>query len=154
MSREGPFYKTPCSVPAPVLSPLFAKGEGVVAPGGVGFAEAARHLTIHEDADAMTAATIRSRKEVFAITRALRNLGGVWDGLQIVATAEQIGVRDGRRMRWHVRKIISSHFNGFRKSSPTSLVSYFSRIDASRFSGQIPIPQSSIHQFDQENFQT
>ncbi|MBC8128482.1 MAG: FAD-dependent oxidoreductase [Gloeobacteraceae cyanobacterium ES-bin-144] len=51
-----------------------------------------------DNADAMTAATIRARKEIFSITRSLRKLGGIWDGLQIVATAEQIGVRDGRRI--------------------------------------------------------
>lgn len=51
-----------------------------------------------DDADAMTAATVRARKEVFAITRGLRKLGGVWEGLQVVATAEQIGVRDGKRI--------------------------------------------------------
>lgn len=52
-----------------------------------------------DDADALTAATVRSRREIFDITRGLRKLGGVWDGLQIVATAEQIGVRDGKRIR-------------------------------------------------------
>ena len=59
-----------------------------------------------DDADAMTAATLRARKEIFTITRALRKLGGIWDGLQIVATAEQIGVRDGRRIhgRYTVEK--------------------------------------------------
>ena len=59
-----------------------------------------------DDADAMTAATVRARKEIFAIVRGLRGLGGVWDGLQVVATAEQIGVRDGKRLhgRYQVRK--------------------------------------------------
>ncbi len=52
-----------------------------------------------DDADAMTAATVRSRHEIFDIMRGLRKLGGVWDGFQIVATAEQIGVRDGKRIR-------------------------------------------------------
>ncbi len=28
----------------------------------------------------------------------LRSLGGPWDGIQSVATAEQIGVRNGRRI--------------------------------------------------------
>lgn len=51
-----------------------------------------------DDADAMTAATVRARKEIHTITRALRQLGGVWEGLQIVATAEQIGIRDGKRI--------------------------------------------------------
>jgi len=50
------------------------------------------------DADAMTAATVRARKEIFKIVRGLRELGGVWDGMQVIATAEQIGVRDGRRI--------------------------------------------------------
>lgn len=50
------------------------------------------------DADAMTAATLHARKEVYAMVRGLRKLGGVWEGLQLVATAEQIGVRDGRRI--------------------------------------------------------
>lgn len=52
-----------------------------------------------DDADAMTAATVRARKEIFDITRALRKIGGVWDGLQVVASAEQIGVRDGKRIK-------------------------------------------------------
>ena len=51
------------------------------------------------DADAITQATVRSRAEVHRIVAALRKLGGVWDGLQVAATAEQIGVRDGRRIR-------------------------------------------------------
>lgn len=55
------------------------------------------------DADAMTAATVRSRKEIFKIARGLRNLGGVWDGFQIIASAEQIGVRDGRRIHGRYR---------------------------------------------------
>ncbi|MCB1229933.1 MAG: FAD-dependent oxidoreductase [Verrucomicrobiae bacterium] len=50
------------------------------------------------DAAAITEATMRSRAEVFKIMRALRKLGGPWEGLQIAATAEQIGVRDGRRI--------------------------------------------------------
>jgi len=59
-----------------------------------------------DDADAMTAATVRARKEIFAITHGLRKLGGVWEGLQIVASPEQIGIRDGKRIhgRYTVRK--------------------------------------------------
>ncbi|MFZ9992359.1 MAG: FAD-dependent oxidoreductase, partial [Opitutales bacterium] len=50
------------------------------------------------DAEAVTAATFRARAEVNHQVRSLRALGGPWKGLQIVATAEQIGVRDGRRL--------------------------------------------------------
>lgn len=52
-----------------------------------------------DDADAVTKATVRARKEIFEIVHALRKLGGIWEGLQVVATAEQIGIRDGKRIR-------------------------------------------------------
>ena len=62
-------------------------------------------MTNHEygvsafDADAITEATIRARREVHEIVAGLRQLGPPWDGLTVVATAEQIGVREGRRIR-------------------------------------------------------
>jgi hypothetical protein len=51
------------------------------------------------EADQVTAATLRARGEIHRIVRGLRKLGGPWLGIQLVATAEQIGVRDGRRIR-------------------------------------------------------
>lgn len=51
------------------------------------------------DAAEVTAATVRARGELNRIVNGLRKLGGMWDGLQLIATAEQIGVRDGRRIR-------------------------------------------------------
>ncbi|MEW4561040.1 FAD-dependent oxidoreductase [Bremerella sp. JC770] len=62
-------------------------------------------MTNHEygvpatDAGAITEATIRSRKEVHDIVQGLRKLGKPWQDLAVVATAEQIGVREGRRIR-------------------------------------------------------
>lgn len=50
------------------------------------------------DAAAVTEATINARRELYDITRHLRKLGGIWDGCTLVTTAEQIGVRDGRRL--------------------------------------------------------
>lgn len=50
------------------------------------------------DAPAVSAATVRARAEVNNIVKALNKLGGPWEGMQVVATAEQIGVRDGRRL--------------------------------------------------------
>jgi hypothetical protein len=50
------------------------------------------------DAAEVTAATVRARAEINKIVDGLRKLGGPWDGLQLAATAEQIGVRDGRRL--------------------------------------------------------
>jgi len=50
------------------------------------------------EADKVTEATVRARGELNRIVSGLRKLGGPWEGLQIAATAEQIGVRDGRRI--------------------------------------------------------
>jgi len=51
------------------------------------------------DAAAVTEATVRARAEMNKMILGLRKLGGPWEGIQIAATAEQIGVRDGRRIR-------------------------------------------------------
>lgn len=50
------------------------------------------------DAEKITEATVHARVEMNKIVTSLRKLGGPWEGLQIAATAEQIGVRDGRRI--------------------------------------------------------
>jgi len=50
------------------------------------------------DADQITQATIRARGEVHKLVDGLRSLGGVWKNVQIVATPEHIGVREGRRI--------------------------------------------------------
>ena len=50
------------------------------------------------DAAQVTEATVHARAEMNKIVNSLRQLGGPWEGLQIAATAEQIGVRDGRRI--------------------------------------------------------
>ncbi len=51
------------------------------------------------DADDVTRATMDARKEVHAAVEALRALGAPWANLEIAATAEHIGVREGRRIR-------------------------------------------------------
>lgn len=62
-------------------------------------------MTNHEysvsafDADAITKATIHARAETHEIVNALRKKGGVWKDLAVVATAERIGVREGRRIK-------------------------------------------------------
>lgn len=50
------------------------------------------------DADAITAATVRARAEVNRVVAALERLGGPWRGIALAATAEYIGVREGRRL--------------------------------------------------------
>ncbi len=67
-------------------------------------------MTNHEygvsafDNEAVTAATIRARREVHDLVNGLRKLGGAWKDIAVVATAEQIGIREGRRIRgrYHV----------------------------------------------------
>ncbi len=62
-------------------------------------------MTNHEygvsafDADAITQATLRARREIHDIVAGLRKIGGPWSNLAVVATAEQIGIREGRRIR-------------------------------------------------------
>jgi hypothetical protein len=53
----------------------------------------------------VTAATLRGRAEVNRVVDALRRLGGLWTGLQMVATCEQIGIREGRRI--HGRHLVT-----------------------------------------------
>lgn len=62
-------------------------------------------MTNHEygvpayDADQVSDATIRARAEIHAIVAGLRKIGGPWKDVAVVATAEQIGIREGRRVR-------------------------------------------------------
>ncbi len=50
------------------------------------------------DAKEITKATVNARAEIHAIAWELNKLGGPWEGFQLAATADQIGVRDGRRL--------------------------------------------------------
>lgn len=50
------------------------------------------------DADEVTEATIRARREVHRMIDGLKKLGGPWQNIAICATPEQIGVRESRRI--------------------------------------------------------
>jgi hypothetical protein len=50
------------------------------------------------NAEDMTKATVSGRAEVNKVVRALRKFGGPWKGINLVASCEQIGVREGRRI--------------------------------------------------------
>ncbi|MFA7342979.1 MAG: FAD-dependent oxidoreductase [Terrimicrobiaceae bacterium] len=58
------------------------------------------------DANDMTQATLRARRELHGIVDGLRALGRPWKNLRIVATGAQIGVREGRRL--HGRYTVSA----------------------------------------------
>lgn len=50
------------------------------------------------DADSLTKATIQARKEINRIVKALKTNGKAWENMRLVSTAEQIGIREGRRI--------------------------------------------------------
>ena len=58
------------------------------------------------DARDLTAATLRARRELHELIDGLRSLGPPWADLRIVATAAQIGIREGRRI--HGRYTVSA----------------------------------------------
>lgn len=76
------------------------------------------------DAAAISEATMRSRAEVFRIMRALRKLGGPWEGLQIASTAEQIGVRDGRRIHGRYTMTREDLIKGSRQEDAVARVTF------------------------------
>lgn len=55
------------------------------------------------DAAQITRATTNGRAEIHRIVGALRSYGRPWSGLRLVATAAQIGVREGRRIHGRYR---------------------------------------------------
>jgi len=76
------------------------------------------------DAASITGATVRARAEMNKMVDGLRSLGGPWEGIQLVATAEQIGVRDGRRIagRFTVQK--EDLINGARYDDAVARVTF------------------------------
>lgn len=46
----------------------------------------------------VTRATLDGRRELMKMTQALRSQGGIWKNVRLVATPDQIGVREGRRL--------------------------------------------------------
>lgn len=64
------------------------------------------------DADQITEATVRARKEIHQLIDALRKMGGVWKGIQIIATGGQIGVREGRRVHGRYRVMAEDIYEG------------------------------------------
>lgn len=57
-----------------------------------------QYKTDARDAEEMTKATIAARAEMHRQIDALRSLGGMWKDIRIVATADQIGIREARRI--------------------------------------------------------
>ena len=82
------------------------------------------------DAAQMTAATLRARAEVFRVVRGLSMLGGPWAGMQVAATAEQIGVRDGRRIHGRYTVTREDLVTGARQPDAVARVAFGADIHA------------------------
>ncbi|MGQ9820861.1 MAG: FAD-dependent oxidoreductase [Thermogutta sp.] len=76
------------------------------------------------DARDVTKATFRARREVHQIVDALRGLGEPWDNIEIAATAEQIGVREGRRPYGRYRVTASDLIRGTRHEDAVCTVTF------------------------------
>lgn len=59
-------------------------------------------------------ATLHGRAETYSAVKALRQLGGIWRNLRIVATSEQIGIREGRRIHGRYKLTIEDAVSGAR----------------------------------------
>ncbi|WP_168735807.1 FAD-dependent oxidoreductase [Cohnella fermenti] len=76
------------------------------------------------DARQVTQATIRGRAEVQRIVKALDRLGGCWQGIRLVASADQIGVRDGRRIHGLHRVSVDDLTSGARHPDAVARVGF------------------------------
>ncbi len=76
------------------------------------------------DAAQVTDATIRARREVHRIVEALRGLGEPWNNVEIAATAEQIGIREGRRPYGRYRVTASDLIRGTRHEDGVCTVTF------------------------------
>jgi hypothetical protein len=76
------------------------------------------------DAGQVTQATLQAREEVHRIVRALRGLGGAWRSLALVATPNQIGVRDGRRIAGRYTVTVADLVEGRRQPDAVCRVSF------------------------------
>jgi len=78
------------------------------------FCLAANHQykVLATDAAGITQATIEARAELHRLVEALRRLGPPWAEMRIVATGEQIGVREGRRIHGLYRVTIDDLVEG------------------------------------------
>ncbi len=76
------------------------------------------------DAEAITQATLRARREVHQLVDALRSLGGIWESVRIVATPEHIGVREGRRIHGRYRVTSEDLIRGARHDDAVCRVTF------------------------------
>ncbi|WP_269523252.1 FAD-dependent oxidoreductase [Coraliomargarita parva] len=96
------------------------------------------------NAGELSQATFEARDEVMRTIESLREAGGAWEGLRVVATANQIGVREGRRIRGRYTVTVDDMIEG--RSHPDAVCRVHFPIDvhSTRKEGQ-------SSDFDEEN---
>lgn len=75
---------------APILLHLFDRVYSLIVNHEYGFSAL--------DAADITRATLQARSEIYDLVQSLRKLGGPWEPFRLLKTAEQIGIREGRRI--------------------------------------------------------
>jgi UDP-2,3-diacylglucosamine pyrophosphatase LpxH len=78
------------------------------------------------------AATLAARAELWRIPDALRSLCGVWRRLNMVATADQIGVREGRRIHGRYMVTADDLIEGHRHHDAVTTVRFPVDVHATR----------------------
>ena len=76
------------------------------------------------DSAQVTKATIAARAEIFAVVKALSESDGPFRGVQLVSTAEYIGVREGRRLSGHYKVCIEDLMSGRRHDDAVARVRF------------------------------
>jgi hypothetical protein len=77
-----------------------------------------------DDAQAISDATLRARGEIHEVVQALVRHGGPFANAEVVATAEQIGVREGRRIRGRYHVTLDDLVAGRRHDDAVCRVSF------------------------------
>lgn len=76
------------------------------------------------DAQHLTDATLRARAELHQLVDGLRSLGDPWRNIKIVATAAQIGVREGRRIHGRYTVFVDDMLQGAKHDDAVCRVSF------------------------------
>ncbi len=76
------------------------------------------------DAQEVSDATVRARAELHTLIDALRSLGDPWRNVKIVATAAQIGVREGRRVHGRYTVSVDDMLNGVKHADAICRVTF------------------------------
>ena len=76
------------------------------------------------DAQQISDATIHARAELHTNIDALRKLGGIWRDIRIVATGNQIGIREGRRIHGRYTVTVQDMLDGIRHDDAVCRVTF------------------------------